>query len=61
MAAQTERKILRNKVRVINSIHSSLKGEEIPLEIVMQFINQFSPSVDFQRDISENDLITNII
>ena len=57
VAAQTERKILRNKVRVINSIHSSLKGEEIPKEIVKEFINQFSFSVDFQRDISENDLI----
>ena len=57
VAAQTHRKILRNKVRVMNSIHSSLKGEEIPKDIVKEFINQFSFSVDFQRDISENDLI----
>lgn len=57
VAAQTERKILRNKVRVYNSIHSSLKGENIPRVIVQEFINQFSFSVDFQRDISENDLI----
>ena len=57
LAAQTERKILRNKIRISNSIHSSLKGEGIPKEIVKEFINQFSFSVDFQRDISKNDII----
>ena len=57
IATPTERKITRFKIRVVNNINSSLQDLNIPKTIVKDFINQFSFSVDFQRDISDGDTI----
>tara|TARA_X000000950_G_scaffold274673_1_gene360077 strand:- start:55 stop:1575 length:1521 start_codon:yes stop_codon:yes gene_type:complete len=57
IATPTDRKIARYKVKVVNNIHSSLQDLKIPKVIVKEFINQFSFSVDFQRDISDGDFI----
>ena len=40
-----------------NSISSSLQNTKIPKVIIDSFINQFSFSVDFQRDINDGDLL----
>ena len=55
--APTERKIIRNKLFVTNNISSSLNNIKLPKIIKDTFINQFSFSVDFQRDINENDIL----
>ena len=57
VTAPTQRKIIRHKVTVHNTLSSSLSNLEIPKEITKSFINQFSFSVDFQRDINNGDLI----
>ena len=57
ISTPTERKISRYKVKVLNNIQSSLKDLKIPKTVVKEFINQFSFSVDFQRDISDGDII----
>ena len=57
IAAKTERKISRYRIKVYNNINNSLKDLNIPREITKSFINQFSFSIDFQRDISEGDII----
>ena len=57
IAAKTERKISRYRIKVYNSINNSLRNLNIPKEITKSFINQFSFSIDFQRDISEGDII----
>ncbi len=55
--APTERKIVRNKLFVLNNISSSLNNIKLPKVIRDTFINQFSFSVDFQRDINEGDIL----
>lgn len=57
LTAPTERKISRYKVKVFNNISSSLKNLKIPKKITNSFINQFSFSIDFQRDIKDGDII----
>tara|TARA_B100000524_G_scaffold230822_1_gene122450 strand:+ start:158 stop:1660 length:1503 start_codon:yes stop_codon:yes gene_type:complete len=55
--APTERKITRHRITVYNSISASLQNLKIPKKIVENFINQFSFSIDFQRDINDGDMI----
>ena len=57
VTAPTQRKILRHRITVYNNISASLQNTIIPKEIIDSFINQFSFSVDFQRDISDGDLL----
>ncbi len=57
VTAPTQRKIIRHRITVYNNISSSLQNTKIPKVIVDSFINQFSFSVDFQRDINDGDLI----
>ncbi len=57
VTAPTQRKIIRHRITVYNNISSSLQNTKIPKNIVDGFINQFSFSVDFQRDINDGDLI----
>ena len=57
VTAPTQRKIIRHKLTVHNTLSTSLNNLEIPKEITKSFINQFSFSVDFQRDINNGDLI----
>lgn len=57
VTAPTQRKIIRHKVTVHNTLSTSLNNLQIPKEITKSFINQFSFSVDFQRDINNGDLI----
>ena len=57
VTAPTERKILRHKITVYHSLSKSLHNVKIPKEIIESFINQFSFSVDFQRDINNGDQI----
>ena len=55
--APTETKVIRNRMRVKNSVNSTLKSAKIPTLIVDEFINQLSFNIDFQRDIKKGDLI----
>lgn len=57
VTAPTQRKILRHRITVYNNISASLQNTIIPKEIIDSFINQFSFSVDFQRDINDGDLL----
>ena len=57
VTAPTQRKIIRHRITVYNNISSSLQNTKIPKVIIDSFINQFSFSVDFQRDINDGDLI----
>ena len=57
VTAPTQRKIIRHRITVYNSISSSLQNTQIPKIIIDSFINQFSFSVDFQRDINDGDLL----
>jgi len=57
VTAPTQRKILRHRITVYNNISASLQNTVIPKEIIDSFINQFSFSVDFQRDINDGDLL----
>ena len=57
VTAPTERKIIRHRVTVYNNISSSLQNVKLPKEIVKKFLNQFSFSVDFQRDINDGDIL----
>ena len=57
VTAPTERKIIRHKIMVYNSISSSLQNENLPKDIIKKFLNQFSFSVDFQRDINDGDIL----
>ena len=57
VTAPTQRKILRHRIIVYNNISASLQNTKIPKKIIDSFINQFSFSVDFQRDINDGDLL----
>ncbi len=55
--APTETKVIRNRLRVKNSVNATLKTAKIPNLIVDEFITQLSFNVDFQRDVKKGDLI----
>ena len=55
--APTTLKVLRNRIRVKNSVSKTLKSSEIPTNIAKQFLHQLSYTIDFQRDVKNGDII----
>ena len=55
--APTTLKVLRNRLRVKNSVSKTLKSSEIPTNIAKQFLHQLSYTIDFQRDVKNGDII----
>ena len=53
----TERKVIRNRLVVKESVSRTLKSAEIPPEIAKEFIQQLSYTIDFQRDVKSGDII----
>ncbi len=55
--APTTLKVVRNRLRVKNSVSKTLKSSEIPTNIAKQFLHQLSYTIDFQRDVKNGDII----
>ncbi len=53
----TERKVIRNRLKVKASVSRTLKSSEIPTSIAKEFIQQLSYTIDFQRDVENGDII----
>ncbi len=53
----TERKVIRNRLKVKDSVSRTLKSSEIPTSIAKEFIQQLSYTIDFQRDVANGDII----
>ena len=53
--APTETKVIRNRMRVKNSVNSTLKSAKIPTLIVDEFINQlvYITQRDIKRDLTK--------
>ena len=55
--APTETKVIRKKMKVKNSLSSTLKSAGIPKKIVQNYLHHLSYTMDFQRDVRNGDLI----
>ena len=55
--APTTSKVVRNRLRVKNSVSKTLKSSEIPTNIAKEFLHQLSYTIDFQRDVKNGDII----
>ncbi len=55
--APTTSKVVRNRLRVKNSVSKTLKSSEIPPNIAKEFLHQLSYTIDFQRDVKNGDII----
>lgn len=55
--APTTLKVVRNRLRVKNSVSKTLKSSEIPTNIAKEFLHQLSYTIDFQRDVKNGDII----
>ncbi len=55
--APTTLKVVRNRLRVKNSVSKTLKSSEIPANIAKEFLHQLSYTIDFQRDVKNGDII----
>ena len=55
--APTTLKVVRNRLRVKNSVSKTLKSSEIPSNIAKEFLHQLSYTIDFQRDVKNGDII----
>ena len=55
--APTTLKVVRNRLRVKNSVSKTLKSSEIPTNIAREFLHQLSYTIDFQRDVKNGDII----
>ena len=55
--APTTSKVVRNRLRVKNSVSKTLKSSEIPTNIAREFLHQLSYTIDFQRDVKNGDII----
>ncbi len=55
--APTETKVIRNRMKVKDTVTSTLKSANIPKIVLDEFIHQLSFSVDFQRDIKNGDIV----
>ena len=53
----TVTKVIRNRLKVKNSVSRTLKSSEIPQIIAKDFIQQLSYTIDFQRDVETGDII----
>ena len=55
--APTTLKVVRNRLRVKNSVSKTLKSSKIPANIAKEFLHQLSYTIDFQRDVKNGDII----
>ena len=55
--APTTSKVVRNRLKVKNSVSRTLKSAEIPPSIAREFLHQLSYTIDFQRDVKNGDII----
>ncbi|MEC8265268.1 MAG: M23 family metallopeptidase [Pseudomonadota bacterium] len=55
--APTTSKVVRNRLKVKNSVSRTLKSAEIPPNIAKEFLHQLSYTIDFQRDVKNGDII----
>ena len=55
--APTTSKVVRNRLRVKNSVSKTLKSSKIPPNIAKEFLHQLSYTIDFQRDVKNGDII----
>ena len=55
--APTTLKVVRNRLRVKNSVSKTLKSSELPTKIAKEFLHQLSYTIDFQRDVKNGDII----
>ena len=55
--APTTLKVVRNRLRVKNSVSKTLKSSKIPPNIAKEFLHQLSYTIDFQRDVKNGDII----
>ncbi len=55
--APTETKVIRKRMKVKNSLSSTLKSAGIPKKIVQNYLHHLSYTIDFQRDVRNGDLI----
>ena len=55
--APTTPKVIRNRLKVKNSVSRTLKSAEIPPNIAKEFLHQLSYTIDFQRDVKNGDII----
>jgi len=55
--APTETKVIRKRMKVKNSLSSTLKSAGIPKKIVQSYLHHLSYTMDFQRDVRNGDLI----
>ncbi len=55
--APTETKVIRKRMKVKNSLSSTLKSAGIPKQIVQNYLHHLSYTMDFQRDVRNGDLI----
>ena len=55
--APTTPKVVRNRLKVKNSVSRTLKSAEIPPNIAKEFLHQLSYTIDFQRDVKNGDII----
>ena len=55
--APTETKVVRKRMKVKNSLSSTLKSAGIPNEIVKNYLHHLSYTMDFQRDVRNGDTI----
>ena len=55
--APTTSKVVRNRLKVKNSVSKTLKSSEIPPNIAKEFLHQLSYTIDFQRDVKNGDII----
>ena len=53
----SETKVIRKRMKVKNSLSSTLKSAGIPKEIVQNYLHHLSYTIDFQRDVRRGDLI----
>ena len=53
----TETKVIRKRMKVKNSLSSTLKSAGIPKKIVQNYLHHLSYTMDFQRDVRNGDLI----
>ncbi len=55
--APTETKVVRKRMKVKNSLSSTLKSAGIPKDIVKNYLHNLSYTMDFQRDVRNGDTI----
>lgn len=55
--APTQTKVVRNRLKVRNSLSHTLKSAKVPKGIIREFLDQLSYTIDFQRDVKNGDIL----